>query len=72
MDVDNDKKSTILPEIDIYLHLNVIIFLLDKNDLEKVRIRWTLYDNPIKKRMRCIDMYFIRGLVWQTLPSIVL
>ncbi|KAI8341521.1 proteasome regulatory subunit C-terminal-domain-containing protein [Chlamydoabsidia padenii] len=36
MDVDdNDKKSTILPEIDIYLHLNVLIYLLDKNELEK-------------------------------------
>ncbi|CAO3622927.1 unnamed protein product [Cunninghamella blakesleeana] len=31
----SDKKSPILPEIDIYLHLNVLIYLLDKNELEK-------------------------------------
>lgn len=37
MDMDtNDKTSPILPEIDIYLHLNVLIYLMDKNELEKV------------------------------------
>lgn len=38
MDLDsNDKKPAILPEIDIYLHLNVIIYLLDKKELDKVK-----------------------------------
>jgi 26S proteasome regulatory subunit N3 len=38
MDMDtNDKNSSILPEIDIYLHLNVLIYLMDNNELEKVR-----------------------------------
>ncbi|ORX45525.1 hypothetical protein DM01DRAFT_1340032 [Hesseltinella vesiculosa] len=34
MEMDQDRR-TILPEVDIYLHLNVIIYLLDKNELEK-------------------------------------
>ncbi|KAI8379078.1 proteasome regulatory subunit C-terminal-domain-containing protein [Radiomyces spectabilis] len=40
MEVDtaaNDKKGSILPEIDMYLHLNVLIFLLDNNELQKGR-----------------------------------
>ncbi|EPB85306.1 hypothetical protein HMPREF1544_07920 [Mucor circinelloides 1006PhL] len=32
---DADKKHAVLPEVDIYLHLNVLIYLLDKNEIEK-------------------------------------
>ncbi|KAI8090692.1 proteasome regulatory subunit C-terminal-domain-containing protein [Thamnidium elegans] len=30
-----EKKESVLPEVDIYLHLNVMIYLLDKNEIEK-------------------------------------
>lgn len=36
MDVDNDKKTSILPEVDMYLHLLTVIYLLDQNELDKV------------------------------------
>jgi hypothetical protein len=32
-----EKKGSVLPEADIYIHLNVLIYLLDKNEVEKVR-----------------------------------
>ncbi|KAI9483090.1 MAG: proteasome regulatory subunit C-terminal-domain-containing protein [Benjaminiella poitrasii] len=34
-DEESDKISTVLPEVDVYLYLNVLIYLLDKNELEK-------------------------------------
>ncbi|CAO3656321.1 unnamed protein product [Mucor hiemalis] len=30
-----EKKGNVLPEVDIYLSLNVLIYLLDKNEIEK-------------------------------------
>ncbi|ORZ25224.1 proteasome regulatory subunit C-terminal-domain-containing protein [Absidia repens] len=61
MDVDNDKKSTILPEIDIYLHLNVIIFLLDKNDLEKgSRLANATVDRLVPLNRRTLDLLAAR------------
>ncbi|KAG2198675.1 proteasome regulatory subunit C-terminal-domain-containing protein [Mucor mucedo] len=32
---DVEKKGSVLPEVDIYLHLNVLIYLLDKNEIAK-------------------------------------
>ncbi|KAI7863241.1 proteasome regulatory subunit C-terminal-domain-containing protein [Spinellus fusiger] len=50
MEVDAiaEKKNTVLPEIDIYLHLNVLITLLDKNELAK---GMELADKVVKKML---------------------
>lgn len=38
MEVDSGKeKSNELPEVDMYLHLLTLIYLLDQNQLEKVK-----------------------------------
>lgn len=41
MDVDEtspkEQATNVLPEVDVYLHLLVIIYLLDKQEYEKVR-----------------------------------
>ena len=41
MEVDSEEdtreQAPILPEIDIYLNLMVMIYLLDKQELEKVK-----------------------------------
>lgn len=36
MDVDSEEGSSKLPEVEMYLHLLVLIYLLDKNELQKV------------------------------------
>lgn len=33
---EGEKKQAVLPEVDMYIQLNVLIYLLDKNELEKV------------------------------------
>lgn len=32
-----EERSSVLPEVDIYIHLNVLIYLLDENQIEKVK-----------------------------------
>ncbi|KAI8988817.1 proteasome regulatory subunit C-terminal-domain-containing protein [Pilobolus umbonatus] len=32
---EEENKQNVLPEVDIYIHLNVLIYLLDKNELDK-------------------------------------
>ncbi|SAM07506.1 hypothetical protein [Absidia glauca] len=62
MDLDsNDKKSAILPEIDIYLHLNVIIYLLDKKELDKgARLANATVDRLVPLNRRTLDLLAAR------------
>ncbi|CAO3611969.1 unnamed protein product [Cunninghamella echinulata] len=57
----SDKKSTILPEIDIYLHLNVLIYLLDKNELEKgLLLANNTVDRLVPLNRRTLDLLAAR------------
>ncbi|ORZ22444.1 proteasome regulatory subunit C-terminal-domain-containing protein [Absidia repens] len=62
MDMDStDKISTILPEIDIYLHLNVIIYLLDKNELDKgLKLANATVDRLVPLNRRTLDLLAAR------------
>ncbi|KAI9306132.1 proteasome regulatory subunit C-terminal-domain-containing protein [Cunninghamella echinulata] len=57
----SDKKSNILPEIDIYLHLNVLIYLLDKNELEKgLLLANNTVDRLVPLNRRTLDLLAAR------------
>ncbi|KAI8337186.1 proteasome regulatory subunit C-terminal-domain-containing protein [Chlamydoabsidia padenii] len=62
MELDNDdKKSTTLPEIDIYLHLNVIIYLLDKKELDKgTRLANATVERLVPLNRRTLDLLAAR------------
>ncbi|SAL96372.1 hypothetical protein [Absidia glauca] len=62
MDMDtNDKTSSILPEIDIYLHLNVLIYLMDNNELEKgLRLANDTVDRLVPLNRRTLDLLAAR------------
>ena len=51
MEVDSGKeKSNELPEVDMYLHLLTLIYLLDQNQLEKVKIKIKNHDSNNNNR----------------------
>ncbi|CDS04865.1 hypothetical protein LRAMOSA07395 [Lichtheimia ramosa] len=56
MDVDNTKDKTILPEVDMYLHLMTMIYLLDQNELQKgMELAGKSVEKLVKLNRRTMD-----------------
>ncbi|GAA5801151.1 proteasome regulatory subunit C-terminal-domain-containing protein [Helicostylum pulchrum] len=68
---DAEKKGSVLPEVDIYLHLNVMIYLLDKNEIEKgLELAKITVDRMTTMNRRTMDqiaarVYFYHGRFYE-------
>ncbi|KAI7881671.1 hypothetical protein K492DRAFT_176914 [Lichtheimia hyalospora FSU 10163] len=61
MDVDNTKDKNILPEVDMYLHLMTMIYLLDQNELEKgMELAGKSVEKLVKLNRRTMDQLAAR------------
>ncbi|CDH49942.1 proteasome regulatory particle subunit [Lichtheimia corymbifera JMRC:FSU:9682] len=61
MDVDNTKDKNILPEVDMYLHLMTMIYLLDQNELQKgMELAGTSVEKLVKLNRRTMDQLAAR------------
>ncbi|KAJ8658422.1 hypothetical protein O0I10_005774 [Lichtheimia ornata] len=61
MDVDSTKDKNILPEVDMYLHLMTMIYLLDQNELQKgMELAGKSVEKLVKLNRRTMDQLAAR------------
>lgn len=51
-------RAAALPEVDLYIHLIVLLYLIDRNSLNSVCIFLTKFNYRNKSQNFCVDMIF--------------